>query len=99
MTTADRLRHEIDQGRTGDKVRVQDPAAAPLGTDDEAGGAPPTRAQVDMAMRHEVGSHPHSAPATQDNHAVGTSDRGGRLMFWGLLIGAAALSAIFIAVM
>ena len=29
----------IDSGRTGDKVPGFDPAAAPLGTDDEAGGA------------------------------------------------------------
>lgn len=28
----DRLRHDIDRGLGGDKVRVTDPAAAPLGT-------------------------------------------------------------------
>jgi hypothetical protein len=38
--TADQLRHDIDQGRTGDKVRFPDPAAAPLGTDEEAAGTP-----------------------------------------------------------
>ena len=38
--TSDRLRKEIDSGRTKDKVDHSDPAAAPLGTDDEAGGAP-----------------------------------------------------------
>jgi len=32
-----RLRDEIDSGKTGDKVGVVDPAMAPLGTDDEAG--------------------------------------------------------------
>lgn len=32
----DRLRRRIDSGMTGDKVCAQDPAAAPLGTDDEA---------------------------------------------------------------
>lgn len=32
------LRHEIDSGKTGDKVDFVDPAAAPLGTDAEAGG-------------------------------------------------------------
>jgi hypothetical protein len=35
----ERLRRNIDSGRTGDKVPVTDPAAAPLGTDDEAGGS------------------------------------------------------------
>ncbi len=42
-----RLRSATDTGETGDKVAFPDPAAAPLGTDDEAagqiatGGAPP----------------------------------------------------------
>jgi hypothetical protein len=36
MLTTDRLRHDIDRGRGGDKVDNIDPAAAPLGTDDEA---------------------------------------------------------------
>ena len=36
--TTDQLRHDIDQGRTGDKV--PDPAVAPLGTDEEAAGTP-----------------------------------------------------------
>lgn len=40
--TADRLRREIDSGQTGDKTPASDPAAAPLGTDDEAAGTPPT---------------------------------------------------------
>ena len=38
--TTDQLRHDIDQGRTGDKVRFPDPAVAPLGTDEEAAGTP-----------------------------------------------------------
>ncbi|SMH54013.1 hypothetical protein SAMN02982994_3448 [Azospirillum lipoferum] len=33
-----RLRDAIDRGLTGDKVPATDPAAAPLGTDDEAAG-------------------------------------------------------------
>lgn len=44
-----RLRDAIDRGRTGSKVPASDPAAAPLGTDDEAGGA-----QTDPALIHEV---------------------------------------------
>jgi hypothetical protein len=31
-----RLRNAIDEGETKDKVAVVDPAASPLGTDDEA---------------------------------------------------------------
>ena len=39
--TTERLRTDIDKGRTGDKVAGSDPAAAPLGADDEAAGRPP----------------------------------------------------------
>ena len=52
---ADRLRDQIDRGGTGDKVAFTDPAAAPLGTDDEAAGTPPTGDQVAQAARHETG--------------------------------------------
>lgn len=34
----EQLRADIDSGRTGDKVAYPDPAAAPLGADDEAAG-------------------------------------------------------------
>ena len=45
-----RLRHAIDTGRTRDKVPGFDPAAAPLGTDDEsAGKRPPLDAQARTA--------------------------------------------------
>ena len=37
----ERLREDIDSGKTGDKVGYPDPAAAPLGADAEAGGARP----------------------------------------------------------
>ena len=37
---AARLRNKIDHGGAGDKVAFPDPAAAPLGTDDEAAGLP-----------------------------------------------------------
>jgi len=49
--TSDRLRADIDTGREGDKVGFVDPAAAPLGTDDEAAGTPPTNEQLRMAAR------------------------------------------------
>jgi hypothetical protein len=51
---AAQLRDAIDRGRTGSKVPARDPAAAPLGTDDEAGGAPPTPGEVATAMRAEL---------------------------------------------
>jgi hypothetical protein len=48
------LRHKIDSGETGDKVAVTDPAAAPLGTDSEAGGHTPTSEEVEMALKTET---------------------------------------------
>jgi hypothetical protein len=58
--TADRLRYEIDRGRGGDKVDASDPAVAPLGTDDEAGGWPPTPAQIKQAYANEIAPGPSS---------------------------------------
>lgn len=49
----DQLRDDINKGRTGDKVCFPDPAAAPLGTDDEAAGCPPTPEQVAAVRHHE----------------------------------------------
>ena len=47
------LRHDIDSGRTGDKVPGTDPAAVPLGTDDEAAGSAPDPETVSRARDGE----------------------------------------------
>jgi hypothetical protein len=60
IETTEQLRIAIDQGTAGDKLDVTDPAAAPLGTDDEAGGTPNTAAQVRAAAAHEVRTRPNS---------------------------------------
>jgi hypothetical protein len=52
--TPSRLRHEIDSGQTRDKVNYPDPAAAPLGTDEEAAGTPISREAVRQASRQEL---------------------------------------------
>jgi hypothetical protein len=52
--TSEQLRHDIDAGRTGDKVSAPDPAMAPLGTDDEAGGRPASPHDVALARRQEL---------------------------------------------
>ncbi|QPM92395.1 hypothetical protein [Pseudooceanicola algae] len=52
---AAQLREQIDRGGAADKVAFSDPAAAPLGTDDEAAGHPPSREQVAHAARAETG--------------------------------------------
>ena len=51
--TTDALRHQIDFGQTSDKVPFPDPATAPLGTDDEAAGRPPSPRERRTAWLHE----------------------------------------------
>ncbi len=51
---AERLRADIDAGKTGDKVAASDPAAAPLGTDEEAGGMTTPDEALEKARRAEV---------------------------------------------
>lgn len=78
MATSDQLRTEIDRGRAGDKVPFRDPAAAPLGTDDEAAGLPPTMDTVDRARDRETLATPHHPPAVTHEASRGFDDnRGG----------------------
>ena len=58
--TVEQLRADIDSGRTGDKVPSHDPAAAPLGTDDEAGGTSLSPEVIAQARGVET-SRPHQA--------------------------------------
>jgi hypothetical protein len=51
---AAQLRWDIDSGRTGDKVAFPDPAAAPLGTDEEAAGTPVSPQAAALARRLET---------------------------------------------
>lgn len=53
-STVSQLRHDIDSGLTRDKVAAPDPAAAPLGTDDEAAGTPASPQAVEMAHKEEL---------------------------------------------
>ncbi|MHC2103644.1 MULTISPECIES: hypothetical protein [unclassified Methylobacterium] len=51
--TSAQLKGDIDSGRTGDKIPHVDVGAAPLGTCEEAGGAPPTSQEVRLARQNE----------------------------------------------
>jgi hypothetical protein len=53
-STVAQLRDDIDHGRTGDKVDWPDPAAAPLGTDEEAAGTPVSPAVVASTRIREL---------------------------------------------
>jgi len=61
---AQRLRDATDRGLSGDKVPAADPAAAPLGTDDEAAG---TRSPPEIAADAEVPKDQRTPPG----HAKG----------------------------
>jgi hypothetical protein len=52
--TIEQLRRDIDRGMAADKVRLTDPAAAPLGTDDEAAGTPATPSRIARAVLTEI---------------------------------------------
>ncbi|MGJ0505911.1 MAG: hypothetical protein ACR652_02005 [Methylocystis sp.] len=47
--TVEQIRSDIDHAAAEDKIAFPDPAAAPLGADAEAGGAPATARQRAMA--------------------------------------------------
>lgn len=84
MSEAQRLRHAIDSGRTGEKVRAPDFAAAPLGTDDEAAGYPP---QHDGSRAKAAGDRLSATlyePASEeDNRAPATAPPSWRT--WGFI--------------
>jgi hypothetical protein len=56
--TIERLNHDVDRGRGGNKVNVIDPAAAPLGSDEEAAGTPLAAEAVAKAHEEEIVSAP-----------------------------------------
>ena len=82
------LKGDIDSGRTGDKNPVFDPGLSPLGTDDEAGGTPPTPEQVKLARTEETKRRWRLGPRVT-SHAHDKSDRGALSIFFGLILLAA----------
>jgi hypothetical protein len=89
---ADQLRHEIDRGETRDKVAYPDPAAAPLGTDDEAAGTPPSAEAVEMVRREEIepGRKGASDPSSLRGRAI--------YLMLAAIFGAAIIAAAILAV-
>jgi hypothetical protein len=87
--TTEQLRHDIDQGRTGDKVRFPDPAAAPLGTDEEAAGTPIDAQVVAQTRQAEAKmARPTDAQRSPVGHA---SD----VLWWvAMVAGAVAWSGV-----
>jgi CubicO group peptidase (beta-lactamase class C family) len=80
-------RAQIDRGETGDKIAADDPAAAPLGTDAEAGGV--STSPADIARSVELQSHGEDARAAAQ--APRTADRR-QLVPWLVVILALAIA-------
>jgi hypothetical protein len=88
-------RNRIDRGETGDKIAVDDPAAAPLGTDAEAGGASTRPADIARSARLQD----HGAAARAAARAPRTADRR-QLVPWLVAIvvfAVAVLAAVLVA--
>jgi hypothetical protein len=62
--TTEQLRRDIDRGKAGDKIPFPDPAAAPLGTDEEAAGTPVPPDAIEQAHRDEV-TRPDHGPGNR----------------------------------
>ena len=81
-----RLRADIDSGRTGDKIEASDPATVPLGTDAEAGGTPTDPAAASRARQTELEGA--ETPRRRDRKYL--------LIFPGFVVLAAILLAILV---
>ena len=84
--TSDQLRNTIDSGQTGEKIDMPDPAAAPLGTDAEAGGSSPSAAELKLEAQ--------SAP--DGHHKHGSVPRGTLVYLALIAVVAAALVGILV---
>ena len=93
--SAARLRADIDRGRTRDKVNVNDPAAAPLGTDEEAAGTPASPEELAIARanapREDVPTDVNRSAPTARRYALPPAAIA-LLIGAGVLIAAAALA-------
>lgn len=89
--TSAQLKRDIDTGRTGDKIGHSDPAASPLGTDDEAAGHPPSPEQIAHARAQEV----RRPPTPSGEQPI----RKSRLKFWLWSIGAVIFLAFVMSLM
>ena len=93
------LRAAMDRGQTGDKVDWPDPAAAPLGTDEEAGSVKPV-----VASGSHGSAAPTGKPATPDESKkiegpipnIGLSRFNDEYGRWILVLGAGLLAATFL---
>lgn len=92
--TTSGLRKDIDAGRTGDKANAVDPAAAPLGTDEESAGKPLEAEVIAFAeqreRRRKIGTDPNRTRAGGMEHG------GGKAWIAAIVLMIAILAAVFL---
>jgi len=89
--TPAQLKEDIDSGRTRDKVAVFDPAAAQLGTDEEAAGTPTPGWAIEAERRRRAGN---PDPNTEANGPASPSVKWMGLAVLLLFLAASALAWI-----
>lgn len=82
-------RAQTDRGETGDKIAVEDPAAAPLGTDAEAGGASTAAEDIAHSARQQRRGE-HARAAAEAPRTAGRR----QLLPWLVVILALAIALI-----
>lgn len=87
--TIEQLRHYIDSGVTADKVAVIDPAAAPLGSDEEAAGTPIQASEIAQTRDRELEA---AAPVLAQQAAARRRARLEGLAYLTLVLLSAALA-------
>jgi hypothetical protein len=93
--TVAQIKHDIDTGRTGDKAGGFDPAASPLGTDEEAGGAPHDPALIAKTRTQEREARPQSTSPNAATPELQPDARAGRTgLAIPILIGIAAAAVL-----
>lgn len=96
-SNAAQIKHDIDSGLTGDKAPGFDPAAAPLGTDEEAGGVSLPPDQLAAVRQAERAGRPAvHRPNAVDPRLTPDGVAPSRGLLTGVLIGFAA-AAVFAA--
>lgn len=87
---AARLRADIDRGATGEKINFPDHAAAPLGTDDEAGGTQTPSEIIDGERKRQLRTSAQAAAPA--GYAATPEARSGAPVWWALGLCIAALA-------
>lgn len=91
VSNAEQLRSAIDSGETGDKVDVLDPAAAPLGSDAEAGGYVASPEEIALDAETEAANH---ESARNPSRELAKERRASPVLLVGALLAVLAIALV-----